>query len=132
MTQALDERIAELFAQVKCPQDCDNGVVCGVAVETHPVCCGRSDKSGQCCGCPDPEQVQVQVPEPCQWCHQRDEALALLREVAKDSERYRFLKRLDAGGIQVYSPQSDESVFGGDLDILIDAAIAANKEGVTP
>lgn len=39
-----------------------------------------------------------------------------------DAERYRWLRRLDAAGIQVYDGANDRSVFGEELDAAIDAA----------
>lgn len=48
-------------------------------------------------------------------------------KVERDAKRYRFLRQLDADGIQVYYGRDDCSVFGNQLDALIDAAIAARE-----
>ena len=34
----------------------------GWVIEVEPRCCGRLLRGGECCGEPDPEQVQVQCP----------------------------------------------------------------------
>ena len=48
---------------------------------------------------------------------------------SKDAARYRFLKQLDAGGIQVYFGPEDRSVFGDELDERIDAAMQPPAQG---
>jgi hypothetical protein len=53
------------------------------------------------------------------------EAKAQLAEAERDAARYRWLRRLDAGGLQVYSGMDDASIFGGDLDNAVDAAMSA-------
>lgn len=55
--------------------------------------------------------------------HAENEALR------KDAQRYRWLRALDAGGIQVYYVPVDPhlSIFGDELDAAIDAAIDAAK-----
>lgn len=49
----------------------------------------------------------------------------------KDAERYRWLRQLDAGGIQVYDAKtkSDLSFIGEELDAAVDAAMASRPGG---
>lgn len=50
-------------------------------------------------------------------------ATEIIAEMKRDAERYRFLRQLDAKGIQVYDGNNDTSIFGYDLDAAIDAAM---------
>ena len=52
-----------------------------------------------------------------------------LAEAKKDAERYRFLRQLDAKGIQVYHGKEDASIFGNELDAAIDEAMKGKCYG---
>lgn len=56
---------------------------------------------------------------------------AKLKEAERDAGRYRFLRQLNSGSLQVYDCEVDPftSIFSGDLDIAIDAAMQAKEEG---
>ena len=61
-------------------------------------------------------------------CHRlKDSTICMLAEqlaaAEKDAERYRFLRQLDAKGIQVYHGEEDASIFGNELDAAIDEAM---------
>lgn len=50
------------------------------------------------------------------------------RPQSVDARRYRWLRKLDADGIQVYEGANDRSIFGDELDAAIDAAIARGEQ----
>lgn len=57
---------------------------------------------------------------------QRDALLAEVKALRRDAERYRLLRQLNAGGIQVYETNpSALSFIGEELDAATDAALAA-------
>jgi len=63
------------------------------------------------------------------WQQQAEKAEARIAELEKDAERWRYLR--DSGDDSIYAMRfdldGDVSVSGNDLDVSIDAAIAAAK-----
>jgi hypothetical protein len=55
-----------------------------------------------------------------------DEAAPAHPEAAKDAERYRFLRKADAGGVQIYDI-NNHWISDDKLDAYIDAALASSK-----
>lgn len=65
------EEMIGLLKESACPEDCDNGAILTV----EPSCCGRPQSNGECCGDPEPVQGRAQ----CQFCHERERAIAALQ-----------------------------------------------------
>ena len=61
-----------LVTVARCPNCEGKGYTIGYDIEA--VCCGEPLGTGECCGNAIPEQVQV--PEQCQWCAEKDELIA--------------------------------------------------------
>lgn len=78
----LAEKIKGLLKVARCPDpNCDNkGCTIEHVKATEHACCGQFTETGECCGNSFPVPVEDIGPAPCQWCHERDAALAELSE----------------------------------------------------
>lgn len=76
------EKMAGLLKIARCPDpNCDNkGCTVERVQRTEAGCCGHFHENGECCGNAVPAPVEDIDPAPCQWCHERDSALAELEE----------------------------------------------------